>query len=144
MIEQATITSVIGPVKTWRGRGVLLKGIADGRGEVEVTVWASDFPIGLVNPYLLGNRIDVVFPVVNNGNRGFALPFDNQSPEVTNKLVSSVVRVTDQRGRREIQDLPDLAHKQKRASAHPMAETFERLLELPVEEEEEEEEDSEI
>ncbi len=136
MIEQATITSVIGPVKTWRGRGVLLKGIADGRGEVEVTVWASDFPIGLVNPYLLGNPIDVVFPVVKHGNRGFALPFDNQSSEVTNKLVSSVVRTTDQKGRQEMQDHPEVDLKKKRASPHPMAETFERLLELPIEDEE--------
>jgi hypothetical protein len=138
VIEQATITSVLGPVKTWRGRGVLLKGIADGRGEVEVTVWANDFPVGLVNPYLLGNPIDVVFPAVNNGHRGFALPFDNQSSEVTNKLVSSVVRATDQKGRQEMQDLPDIALKQNRASPHPMAETFERLLELPIEDEDSE------
>ena len=40
-----------------------------------------------------------------------------------------------------MQDLPDIALKQNRARPHPMAETFERLLELPIEEEEQEEQE---
>lgn len=137
MVETAKIVSVLGRVKTWRGKAIKLIGEAEDVGQVEMTVWRNEFPCGVIDPYLIGVEVSVL---IERSGEATVLPFHNQGPSTHAALISKLVRSADEKGSAFFEDLPIVPFrwpKGDNSKPHPMADTLNRLLKEAPEQEEE-------
>ena len=137
MITNVKITQVIGRFKRFgKGPGVLMRGeIDEGEGQIPVHGFLQTFPLGLVNTFLIGQEVSCL--LVGNGQRMRAeiLPFDNQPGPVLSYLINILVRLGNEAGKQELEELPMLTLKQSNVlppQPQPEAEELDRLFDLEV------------
>ena len=114
MIVMVKITQVIGQFKRFgRGPGVLMRGeIDEGECQIPVHGFLQTFPLGLVNTFLIGQGVSCL--LIGHGQRMRAeiLPFDNQPGPVLSYLINILVRLGNEAGSQELENLPMLTLKQ--------------------------------
>ena len=137
MITLVKITQVIGQFKRFgRGPGILMRGeIDDGECQIPVHGFLQTFPLGLVNNFLIGQEVSCL--LIGNGQRMRAeiLPFDNQPGPVLSFLINILVRLGNEAGKQELEQLPMLTLKQSNVlppQPQPEAEELDRLFDLEV------------
>ena len=137
MITLVKITQVIGQFQRFgRGPGILMRGeIDDGECQIPVHGFLQTFPLGLVNTFLIGQEVSCL--LVGNGERMRAeiLPFDNQPGPVLSYLINILVRLGNEAGKQELEELPMLTLKQSNVlppQPQPEAEELDRLFDLEV------------
>ena len=137
MIIMVKITEVIGQFKRFgKGPGVLMRGeIDEGECQIPVHGFLQTFPLGLVNTFLIGQEVSCL--LVGNGQRMRAeiLPFDNQPGPVLSYLINILVRLGNEAGKQELEELPMLTLKQSSVlppQPQPEAEELDRLFDLEV------------
>ena len=137
MITLVKITQVIGQFKRFgRGPGILMRGeIDDGECQIPVHGFLQTFPLGLVNTFLIGQEVSCL--LVGNGERMRAeiLPFDNQPGPVLSYLINILVRLGNEAGKQELEELPMLTLKQSNVlppQPQPEAKELDRLFDLEV------------
>ena len=138
MVETAKIVSVLGRVKTWRGRAIKLIGEVEDVGQVEMTVWRHESPCGVIDPHLIGVEVSVI---LERPGEATVIPFHNQGPSTHAALISKLIRKADEQGSALLEDLPVVPRRWPRGekpTPHSMAETLNQLLEQVPEEEEDE------
>jgi len=137
VITLVKITQVIGQFKRFgRGPGILMRGeIDDGECQIPVHGFLQTFPLGLVNNFLIGQEVSCL--LIGNGQRMRAeiLPFDNQPGPVLSFLINILVRLGNEAGKQELEQLPMLTLKQSNVlppQPQPEAEELDRLFDLEV------------
>ena len=137
MITLVKITQVIGQFKRFgRGPGILMRGeIDDGECQIPVHGFLQTFPLGLVNNFLIGQEVSCL--LIGDGQRMRAeiLPFDNQPGPVLSFLINILVRLGNEAGKQELEQLPMLTLKQSNVlppQPQPEAEELDRLFDLEV------------
>ena len=137
MIIMVKITEVLGQFKRFgKGPGVLMRGeIDEGECQIPVHGFLQTFPLGLVNTFLIGQEVSCL--LVGNGQRMRAeiLPFDNQPGPVLSYLINILVRLGNEAGKQELEELPMLTLKQSNVlppQPQPEAEELDRLFDLEV------------
>jgi len=137
VITLVKITQVIGQFKRFgRGPGILMRGeIDDGECQIPVHGFLQTFPLGLVNNFLIGQEVSCL--LIGDGQRMRAeiLPFDNQPGPVLSFLINILVRLGNEAGKQELEQLPMLTLKQSNVlppQPQPEAEELDRLFDLEV------------
>ena len=137
MIVMVKITQVIGQFKRFgKGPGVLMRGeIDEGECQIPVHGFLQTFPLGLVNTFLIGQEVSCL--LIGHGQRMRAeiLPFDNQPGPVLSYLINILVRLGNEAGKQELEELPMLTLKQSNVlppQPQPEAEELDRLFDLEV------------
>ena len=93
------------------GPALLLRASIKERGEFPVLIARDDFPCGILDPFMIGEEIDVVLKSRKDSGYAEALPFDNQSTSVKSKLLSLLMHTAEQAGQEKIELLPLLPRK---------------------------------
>ena len=135
-IEKAVITRIVGRIKTIRGEAIIMEGVVEGRGEMAITAFRHEYPIGLISPHLMGVAVDVLVEKFGRHTVGLLAPFENQSPESTAVLFNALLKKADKAGQKAINRLPlvDRASssivRALEDSPDPRVEELNRLLEI--------------
>ena len=142
MIEKAKILSVKGRTKSLVGSGLLLVGEIEDRGVVELLALRRQWPCGVIDPFLIGEEVDVIVGPDGETPLAMLIPFVNQGPNLTSELFTKLLQMANEAGDMRLSDLP-IAHRARPSaesqSPHPMAEALNRILRQVPEEVEEDE-----
>ncbi len=145
MITNVKITQVIGQFKRFgRGPGLLMRGeIDDGACQIPVHGYLQTFPLGLVSSFLIGQEVSFFLHGHGQRMRAELLPFDNQTGPVLSHVIGILVRLANEAGTQQLEELPMLTLKQCNVlppPPQPEAEELNRLLQLDINAEPPEEE----
>ena len=137
MIEQAVIVNIKGRVKTMRGEALCVNCLIDDRGECQVLFFRNEFPVSLIETFLSGKPVDVLYEESDSSGWAWALPFHNQSSIIKSFLLSSLLKGAEQAFNDEYLhfDWVEKPWLQDPVAPHPMAETLNKLLFQPEESE---------
>lgn len=146
MIVKVKLVQILGKFKSFiRGPGILLRGECNEEEEISVVIYRRDFPAGLVSDFLIGEEVCCSFRQVGHRTGAEVLPLENQDGVVVRKLVTMLIKLAEQAGTAQLEELPEVNAKQLNGPLpprpHPKAAELERMFRMPVDDPPSEEED---
>lgn len=138
MIGQVKLLEIIGRFHTVsRGPALLLRGEVDN-GQIPVFIYRQGFPCGLIEDFLIGEKLGCTFVRSNLRMHAEILPLENQSGDVMSVVVNKLLNIAEVSGSEAIEDLPELSRKQIEGPLpppiNPRVRDLEKFFKLSIEE----------